>query len=215
MSETLVNGFITLFVVVDPVGLAPIFLVLTFGMTPAEKRRVAVEATMIALAVLIGAAIGGEWLLARLAIGLPAFRIAGGLLLFVIGFEMVFGARAERRESSGAVSAARADPAQHVAAFPLAIPLMAGPGAITASILLAGNTGGDPVTFVALLAIITVVTLSCALAFLAASWFERFVGQTGQIVFARLLGLILTALAVQIVLDGLAGLGLTAANGVP
>ena len=207
MSEAIVSGFITMFVVVDPIGLAPIFLALTAGYSASQRRRIAAKSVVIALFVLLSSALGGEWLLGSLAIGIPAFRIAGGLLLFVIAFEMVFGGLAGQRTRNSSVAAAQSDPAQHIEVFPLAVPLMAGPGAITAAILLAGNVAGDVLGFVLLIAIITIVVVLCGLAFVTAAWFERFLGETGQIVFARILGLVLTALAVQIVLDGLAGAG--------
>jgi multiple antibiotic resistance protein len=150
--------------------------------------------------VLAGAALFGDWLLRTLGIGLPAFRIAGGLLLFAIAFEMVFEKRVRRKASE----AEEATHEAHVglAAFPLAIPLMAGPGAITASILLAGRTGGDPVRLTLLLLIIAVVVLICFMVFLLAPKLERLIGLTGQIVFTRLLGVLLAALAVQYVVDG-------------
>ncbi len=208
MSEVIVSGFITMFVVVDPIGLAPIFLALTAGYTASQRRRIAFKSVVIALFVLVASALGGEWLLRSLAIGIPAFRIAGGLLLFAIAFEMVFGGLSGRRTRNTSVAAAQSDPAQHIEAFPLAVPLMAGPGAITASILLAGNVAGDVLGLFLLIAVITVVVALCGLAFVTATWFERFLRETGQIVFARILGLILAALAVQIVLDGLAGAGI-------
>jgi len=205
--DDFLSSFTTMFVVVDPVGLAPIFLALTFGMSDSERRKVALQASLIAFLILLAAAFGGAWVLSQLGITIPAFRIAGGLFLFVIAFEMVFGKRTDRKvANTGAVSAQGEH--ENIAAFPLAIPLMSGPGAITATIILAGNTGGDPVGLGALVAILTLVGLSCAVIFLFASRFERFINRTGQIVFTRLLGLILAALAVQIVIDGIAGSGL-------
>lgn len=200
MPDDLINAFITLFVVVDPIGLAPIFLGLTRGMDPAARRMTAAEASAIAVGVLAGSALFGDWLLRQLGIGLPAFRIAGGLLLFAIAFEMVFEKRV-RRKASEAEEAIH-EPHAGLAAFPLAIPLMAGPGAITASILLAGRTGGDPVRLTLLLATIAAVVLICLAVFLLAPKLERLLGLTGQIVFTRLLGVLLAALAVQYVVDG-------------
>src|ERR1700679_1787129 len=136
MTEILISAFITLFVVVDPIGLGPIFIGLTQGLSAAERRKISWEASLIAFLVLAGTALIGDWLLAQLGISLAAFRIAGGLLLFAIAFEMVFGHRVER-ETGGAAGA------QHIAAFPLAIPLMAGPGAITAMVLLAERMEGN------------------------------------------------------------------------
>jgi MarC family membrane protein len=132
-----VSGLLTLFVVVDPVGLTPTFLVVTDGLPRAARRSVALRASVIAGVILAGAALLGEWLFRTLGISLAAFRIAGGLLLFSIAFEMLFGVRI-RREGEAAEQAVE-EHVRNVAAFPLAIPLMAGPGAITATVLLAGR----------------------------------------------------------------------------
>jgi multiple antibiotic resistance protein len=145
--------------------------------------------------------VAGDWLLRQLGITLPAFRIAGGLLLFSIAFEMVNGQRTER-QSRTAEQALHEEHAHHVAAFPLAIPLMAGPGAITATMLLSGQAAGRPLLLAALLAIIVVVAALCALVFYLASRIDRFLGHTGNLVLSRLLGIILAALAVQYVIDG-------------
>jgi multiple antibiotic resistance protein len=197
-------AFTTLFVIVDPIGLAPVFLTLTQGLDRADRRRIAWQAALIAFGILAGAALAGDWLLRQLGIGLPAFRIAGGLLLFAIAFEMVFERRADRRSASGAV-AARAD-VYAVAAVPLAIPLIAGPGAITATILLAGEAAWDPLAVSMLLLVIALAMAACLAVFLLAARLERLIGRTGQIVLARLLGVILAALAVQFVADGLAAI---------
>jgi multiple antibiotic resistance protein len=133
-----VSAFVTLLVVVDPIGLAPTFIGVTEGMSAALRRQVALRAAVIAGIILIGAALIGDWLLAALAISLSAFRIAGGLLLFSIATEMVFGVRM-RREGEAAEQAVE-EHARNIAAFPLAIPLTAGPGAITATVLLAGRS---------------------------------------------------------------------------
>ena len=205
-TADIVSSLTTMLVVVDPVGLAPVFLVLTFGMSDAEKRRVAVQASFVTFVLLVAAALGGEWLLRQLGIGIPAFRIAGGLLLFMIAFEMVLGERTDRKLKKGRVEEAR-DEGGDVAIFPLAIPLMAGPGAMTAAVLLAGNTEGAFLSLAALILVIGIVAIFSALVFIFASRFERVIDRTWQIVFARILGLILAALAVQIVIDGLAGVG--------
>ena len=135
-----------------------------------------------------------------MSIGLPAFRIAGGLLLFSIASEMVFGVRIERqsRQAEEAIE----EQVRNVAAFPLAIPLMAGPGAITATVLLAGRSESDPVRLGILLAIIAFVAALCAAVFLSCTHIGRLLGVTGNIVLSRLLGVLLAALAVQYVVDG-------------
>jgi multiple antibiotic resistance protein len=199
--EFLSNAFVTLLVTVDPPAIAPMFLALTVGMTAAERRQVAWRATLIATLALAFFAIAGQKILSLLGITLPAFRIAGGLLLFWIAFEMVFERRAERK-SNVAQAAIDLDHIRNVAAFPLAIPLMAGPGAITATMLLAGQTKGDPALLALLIGIITTVCLMCWLVFLFAEVISKALGVTGNIVLSRLLGIILVALAVQFVVDG-------------
>src|SRR5947207_3466980 len=139
--DYLVAALVTLLVVVDPIGLTPSFLGVTAGLPPAARRSVAIRACLIAFAILTGAALAGDWLLRTLSISLPAFRIAGGLLLFSIASEMVFGVRIARQ--SEAAEQAIEEHVRNIAAFPLAIPLMAGPGAITATVLLAGRADGN------------------------------------------------------------------------
>ncbi|MEW6449797.1 MAG: MarC family protein [Pseudomonadota bacterium] len=198
--EFLISALVTLFVVVDPVGLVPAFLAVTEGLSEKQRREVALRASLIAAAILFGAAIGGDWLLRQLGISLPAFRIAGGLLLFAIAFEMVFDLR-QARESKSAEDAVE-EHVHHIAAFPLAIPLLAGPGAITAVILLTGQAAGRPVWLAFLFGVIAAVTLASFLCFCAAGRIARFMGITGNVVLSRLLGVILAALAVQYVVDG-------------
>ena len=198
--ETLVSALVTLLVVVDPVGLAPIFLSLTHGMSEAVRRRVALSASLIAAAVLAGFTLAGTWLLTQLGITLPAFRIAGGLLLFAIAFEMVYGRRSDRQSQTA--EQVQEDHAHHVAAFPLAIPLLAGPGAITATLLLAGQAAGRPGWLAALLAVIAVVASLSFVVFCFAARLGRLLGIAGNLVLSRLLGIVLAALAVQFVIDG-------------
>ena len=191
----------TLFVTIDPPGLAPIFLGITAGMSRGERAQIAMRASLTALGVLVLFAVAGTELLDLFGITLPAFRIAGGLLLFHIAFEMIFEKRQERHERSAEV-AVRADHIRNIAIFPLAIPLIAGPGAISATILLAGTF---PTAFdrLLLIAIIAINLAAAWLVFLAAERLDRFLGATGRIVLTRLLGLFLAALAVQFVIDGL------------
>jgi multiple antibiotic resistance protein len=195
-----VSAFLTLFVVVDPVGLTPTFLAITEGLPPAARRSVAVRASIIAGAILAGSALIGDWLLQTLQISLAAFRIAGGLLLFSIASEMVFGVRI-RREGEAAEQAVE-EHVRNIAAFPLAIPLMAGPGAITATVLLAGHARGDRLLIAALVTVVAIVAASCVVAFVLAGRISRLLGMTGNIVLSRLLGVLLAALAVQYVVDG-------------
>jgi multiple antibiotic resistance protein len=196
-----VSALVTLFVVVDPAGLAPTFLAVTEGLPRRARQSVALRASTIAGAILIGTALIGDWLLRALGISLPAFRIAGGLLLFAIAFEMVFGVRM-RREGQAAEQAVE-EHVRTIAAFPLAIPLLAGPGAITATVLLAGRADGNLLLAGLLLAVVGFVALSCFVAFFFAEQISRLLGLTGNIVLSRLLGVLLAALAVQFVVDGI------------
>lgn len=198
--EFLIAAFITLLVVVDPIGLVPSYLAVTHGLPKRARRSVAVRAAVIAAAILAGSALIGDWLLRTLSIGLPAFRIAGGLLLFSIASEMVFGVRIERQSQQA--EQAIEERVRNIAAFPLAIPLMAGPGAITATVLLAGRSDGDPLRLVLLLAVIAFVAALCAAVFLLCARIAKLLGVTGNIVLSRLLGVLLAALAVQYVVDG-------------
>jgi multiple antibiotic resistance protein len=196
-----VSALLTLFVVVDPIGLAPTFLAVTDGLPRTARRAVAARASIIAGAILIGAALIGNWLLDTLAISLAAFRIAGGLLLFSIASQMVFGVRM-RREGEEAEQAIE-EHVRNVAAFPLAIPLLAGPGAITAAVLLAGRAEGNVVLIGVLIAVVVLVAAACLATFLFAERISGLLGMTGNIVLSRLLGVLLAALAVQYVVDGI------------
>ena len=196
-----ISALVTLFVVVDPIGLAPTFLAVTEGLPRRARRSVALRASIIAGAILIGTALLGDWLFRALGISLSAFRIAGGLLLFSIAFEMVFGVRM-RRESEAAEQAVE-EHVRNVAAFPLAIPLLAGPGAITATVLLAGRANGDLLLTGLLMAVVIFVAATSFVAFILAGRISGLLGMTGNIVLSRLLGVLLAALAVQFVLDGI------------
>ncbi|HLH94642.1 MAG TPA: MarC family protein [Xanthobacteraceae bacterium] len=198
--DYLISALVTLLVVVDPVGLTPGFLAVTQGSSAPKRRRTAFKACVIASVILAGTALAGDWLLERLAITIPAFRVAGGLLLFAVAFEMAYGVRIER-QSKQAEEAAEEHVAD-VAAFPLAIPLMAGPGAITATLLLAGQAREHPLLLIGLLGVIVIVMTTCFAAFCTADRIERMLGATGSVVMSRLLGVLLAALAVQFVIDG-------------
>jgi multiple antibiotic resistance protein len=201
LFDFVVAALLTLFVVVDPIGLAPTFLAVTEGLPRAARRSVAVRASIIAGAILIGSALIGDWLLDTLKISLAAFRIAGGLLLFSIASEMVLGVRM-RREGAAAEQAIE-EHVRDIAAFPLAIPLLAGPGAITATVLLAGRANGNVVLIGVLIAVAALVALSCLVIFIFAERISGLLGKTGNIVLSRLLGVLLAALAVQYVVDGI------------
>jgi multiple antibiotic resistance protein len=201
--DFLKTALVTLLVTLDPPGLAPLFIGLTLGMTKAGKREVALRASVIAFVILAAFALGGRFVLTALGVTIPAFRIAGGLLLFYIAFDMVFALKAERR-SEIATDAMAIDHIRNVAAFPLAIPLMAGPGSITATMLLADRASGDWFTLAGLLAIVAVAMAVSYLSFLAAERISGLLGATGNVVATRMLGVVLAALAVQFAIDGAA-----------
>ena len=203
--DFITSALVTILVTLDPPGLAPIFLSVTRGMNAEQRRGVAVRACLLAFGILAFFGFGGELLLRLLGVGLPAFRIAGGLLLFYIAFEMVFERRNERKQHT-ADAAITLDHIRNVAAFPLAIPLMAGPGAITAMILLAGRADGQPLALLTLIAVLAFGVASCFAVFLAAERVSKLLGVTGNVVLTRLLGVLLAALAVQFVVDGVTAL---------
>jgi multiple antibiotic resistance protein len=200
LLDFFIAALVTLVVVLDPVGLVPTFVAITNDLPASSRRSVALRACLIAGAILAGSALAGDWLLRTLSITLPAFRIAGGLLLFSIASEMVFGVRIARQ--SKAAEQVLEDHVRNIAAFPLAIPLMAGPGAITATVLLAGRSGGDPARLAILLGVIALVLALCLAVFTLASRIAKLIGTTGNVVLSRLLGVLLAALAVQYVIDG-------------
>jgi multiple antibiotic resistance protein len=199
MAERLISAFVTLLVVIDPIGLGPIFAGLTSGLDEQTRRKVALQASIIAFCVLAGSALVGARLLGWLGISLAAFRIAGGLLLFAIAFEMVFQRRTERKADQ------TGQPGAALATFPLAIPLMAGPGAITAMMLLASQLN-SPMGLAALIAIMGATLLAAYIVFRCAGPLERLLGRQGEAVLGRLLGVLLAALAVQYVADGVRAL---------
>jgi multiple antibiotic resistance protein len=203
MLNYVTSSFVTLALVIDPIGLAPAFIAITHGLDGAQKRSLALRSSAIAAAILVVTALLGNWFLAQLRIGLSAFQISGGILLFGVATRMIFGEHL-RQESREAQTAARERVAD-LAAFPLAIPLIAGPGAITATLLLASRTGGNAMWLLALVSIIVAVAIASALSFLLADRLARILGRTGNIVIARLLGILLAAFATQFVVDGVKG----------
>ena len=201
--DYLVTALVTLGVVVDPIGMAPAFLAVTERLSAETRRKVAVRACIIAAGVLTAVALGGNWFIAQLGISLPAFRISGGLLLFAVASEMVLGWRGER-ETRDAEQALE-EHVRHIVAFPLAMPLMAGPGAITATLLLGGQASGQPLRLALLIAVVVAVMTACLIVFVSATRVSRLLGVTGNTVLSRLLGIVLAALAVQYVIDGVRG----------
>ncbi len=203
MLELFLSAFVTLFVVIDPPGCAPIYAGLTRDASPAQRRSMAYRACLIAGLILLGFAVVGADLLAALHIELNAFRIAGGIMLFLIALDMVFEKRTKRREDRA--DKVREDPEiEDVAVFPMAMPMMAGPGAIASIMLLEGSADGIEGTLVVLGALAAVLLLTL-LALLAASPLMRLFGAQFETVITRLLGVLLAALAAQYVIDGLRG----------
>ncbi|MEN7537943.1 MarC family protein [Aurantiacibacter flavus] len=201
MIELFMSAFVTLFVVIDPPGCAPIYAGLTANATPAARRSMAIRACLIAAVILLGFALFGEALLAAMHIELDAFRVAGGIMLFLIALEMVFEKRTERRNDRA--DKVREDPEhEDVSVFPMAMPMLAGPGAIASIMLLAGNAKGIEGTLVVLAALALVLVLTL-MALLAASPMMRVFGDKVEAVITRLLGVLLAALAAQYVIDGL------------
>lgn len=200
----LITAFVTLFVIIDPIGMTPLFVALTRGMNPARRRAIAIRACLTSALLLVVFAAFGEAVLGFVGISMPAFRIAGGLLLFLTALDMLFERRGQRRK--GQADAAEEDEGDDPSIFPIAIPLIAGPGAIATVILLAGQRPG----LEGLAWVIGVMLLVIALVFvmfLMAGYLERALGKVGINVVTRLLGMLLAALAVQFVLDGLRGIG--------
>ena len=200
MIELFVSSLITFFVVIDPPGCAPIYAGLTAQASDAQRRAMAVRAVVVAAAILLVFALFGEALLKALHIGLPAFRIAGGIMLFLIALEMVFEKRTQRREDR-AQKIIDTPEVEDVAIFPMAMPMIAGPGSIASTMLLMSQTGGLAASLVVLAAMGAILLLTLG-ALLAAGPLMRVLGDRIEAVVTRLLGVLLAALAVQFVIDG-------------
>jgi len=201
MLELYLSSLITFFVVIDPPGCAPIYAGLTSGAGAAQRRAMAVRAVGVAAAILLVFALFGEGLLRGMGISLASFRIAGGIMLFLIALEMVFEKRTQRREDRAAKVAD--DPeADDVSIFPMAMPMIAGPGSIASVMLLMARNTGLERSAVVLAALGTILLLTLA-ALLAAGPIMRVLGAKIEVVITRLLGVLLAALAVQFVMDGL------------
>ena len=199
-----ITAFATLFVTIDPIGMAPIYLAVTAGIDAKIRRSIALRACVIAVILLIMFALAGNAVLELLGISLPAFRVAGGLLLFWTAFEMVF----EKRQQRKSATAERAldDAAAHdLAVFPLAIPLISGPGSISASVLIASHAN-DYTQLAGFLGLIVVTVLMVYVVFVIADRIDRYITQTARAVLTRLLGVLLAALAVQFIADGVKAL---------
>jgi MarC family membrane protein len=199
--NSLLHIFIALFVVLDPIGLAPMFTALTRGVAADVQRRMAIKGTALATVILLVFFFSGDVLLHSMGISLAAFRIAGGVLLFLLAIDMVF-ARQSGLRSTTEREQQEAEHRQDVSVFPLAFPLIAGPGALTTVILMA-TTGQPPAFIIGMLVILLAVLTLTLISLLTAARLMRFLGETGANVISRVLGVVLAALAVQFIIDGL------------
>jgi len=202
----LIAAFTTIFIIIDPPGLAPLYIALTQGMSTAQRRAIGLRACLVAGALMLLFLFLGEALLGFIGISMPAFRIAGGVLLFITAHDMLFERRQTRRKGNADEGA---DPGHDPSVFPLAIPLIVGPGLITTIILLAGQAQG-PADFAAITAVMAANLLIVFGFFLASTTIEKVLGKVGINVVTRILGMLLAALAVQFILDGLRSFGFTA-----
>lgn len=210
--EQAVAAFVTFFVVIDAVGVAPVFAVLTAPGGSTYARRMAIKSTVVATLILFFFAFAGPWLLGHLGISLDAFRAAGGALLFLIALEMVFEKRQQRQKSrADQVLAEEEGRLEDISVFPIGIPMIAGPGSIATAMLYMQNAGSDPMSIGIVSAAIGANLLLTGLIFLAAGPLMRIMGQSIAGAITRIFGVILAALAVQLMIDGIIGaFGLTA-----
>jgi membrane protein, MarC family len=201
MSELFISAFVTLFVVIDPPGCAPIYASLTTGASPAQRRAMAIRAVGIAAGILLLFALWGKQLLGVLGIELDSFRLAGGIMLFIIAMDMVFEKRTQRREDR-AHKIAETPEVEDVSVFPMAMPMIAGPGSIATVMLLMSRAEGVTQRLVVIGAVLATLTLMLG-ALLAAGPIMTRLGSKIEAVITRLLGVLLAALAAQFVIDGL------------
>ncbi|MEO0884224.1 MAG: MarC family protein [Pseudomonadota bacterium] len=209
MDGTMVSlfaaSFVTFFVLIDAPGVAPIFASLTAKGSPAYRRRMAIRATVVASLIIYAFAFGGAWLLGAMHISIDAFRAAGGVLLFLIALDMVFEKRTERRENRAEEVLAEEETAEDdVSVFPIGIPMIAGPGTIATAMLYMSNSGSTMERAVVLGALAANLLL-CMVIFLAAGPFVRLLGDSIVAALTRILGVILAALSVQLLIDGIKG----------
>jgi multiple antibiotic resistance protein len=202
MIEFAAAVFITFLVIIDPIGMVPLFAVLTQRRSKELRRRTAIRSISVAAITLLVIAVIGQIVLRFLGIGLPAFRMAGGLLLLLLSIDMVFARQSGIRSTTDAETE-EAEDSTDVAVFPVAIPLIAGPGAMTSIILLMGQTKGDFILQTIVIALMLFVLGLCLLALLFAVRVMERLGVTGINVIGRVFGVVLAALAVQYILDGL------------
>ncbi len=209
LVQLFISAFVTLFVVIDPLGCVPIFSSLTAGTSPRHRSQMAVRSSLIATGVLVAFALGGEAFLSALGITLPAFKVAGGIMVFIIAIDMVFEKRTQRRENraeevkSSAAASGKPLEAEDISVFPMAIPMLAGPGAIASVMLLSARTAGDVAAEAVVLVALLAVLLLTFLSLLAAGPIMKLMGAKFEGALTRLLGVVLAALAAQFVIDGI------------
>lgn len=198
------NDFVTLFVATDPIGMVPIFLGLTVGMNELSRQQTALTASLISFAILALFVLGGKSVLNFMGISLDAFRAAGGILLFFIAFEMIFEKAPQRRAKTAEVAITR-DHIRNIAAFPLAMPLIAGPGTLSVAILMASKHTSPGGIFMSL-SMVALLMFLCYICMLAATPIERLIGDTGRSILSKLFGILLAAMSVQFAADGVRAL---------
>jgi multiple antibiotic resistance protein len=201
MLELFGSALVTFLVIIDPPGCAPIFASLTSGAPPAQRRAMALRASFVAWIILMFFALLGRPMLHALGISLASFRIAGGVMLFMIALDMVFERRTQRRETR-AHEIEGTPAAEDISVFPMAIPMIAGPGSIASAMLLVSRAE-TPLHTMIVLGAITVVIMLTAVALLASGAIMRFIGERIEAMITRILGVILAALAAQFIVDGL------------
>lgn len=196
---SLITAYTALFIIIDPLGMAPLFVALTQGMSATRRRVIALRAVTIAAFLLLIFLLAGQAVLDFVGISLPAFRIAGGVLLFLTALEILFQKRQARREDNA--TEGQSDNQEDPSVFPLALPLIVGPGAIATIILLTSQA--ETAADIAAIGGVTLAVLLTTLAsFMAAGWIERILGKTGINILTRVLGMLLAALATQFIVDG-------------
>ena len=204
LLELFLSAFAVLFVLIDPPGCAPVFATLTRGTSRAHQREMAVRSIAVAAVILLGFSLTGEWLFSKLGISLDALRIAGGIMLFIIGLNMVFEKRQERREDRAEDVLEEVGDPEDISVFPMGIPMVAGPGTMASLLILTGESKGWG-AFAAIMAALAAVLLITLASFLAAPLLVRLLGERFTNVLTRVLGVLLATLAAQFVLDGVAG----------
>ncbi len=203
LISTALQTFLTMLVVMDPIGLAPLYIGLAAGRSSVERRAIALKASLVAGGIILAFGLLGKPLLDHLGISLDAFRVAGGILLFLIALDMVFARGNPSRESSSEEPNPQDRP--DISVFPLAIPLIAGPGTLASIMILAGGAHGSPLLLGGVFVVTGAVLLLCYLALRISNHLARVIGESGIHVITRVLGVLLSALAVQYVADGVRG----------